>query len=435
MWQSCWTLCLSLAAAGVALSLAAASADPQSAREQALDTWRAWRDAHPLPLPEDDQAEERLVSDLFARHSFADARAALVEREVRREYLRLVWAHRQSGPLEGVAATAFRPEAVVREGDRDPADFVLRTTRALLADLKPPRPGPARGPRSSESWRGWRPKVPQSIWPGRRSGSRLYRRVCELRRRIAFSNPLLDFGGIVFVKRRLSVANHMCDQYYGNFARAGGGLFVLEDPFGPSPRVRNVLEGSTVENGRLQGQAVARQARSSNRPFPTTGRRSLFPVRPDTGSAGYPGRGRSSWPFRESAGRSDVGRGDEGAAALDPGDVVSHLPRGRRRDRLDATHRRAVERLAPQLAARRADRLHLRAARGIRALPRPAGAALHPARDGRRRPQHGAAQPPRGERMAPVGRQQRDDRLHPLGLRGPRPQPGASSVDHRAGRP
>jgi len=30
----------------------------------------------------------------------------------------------------------------------------------------------------------------------------------------------------------LSVANHMCDQYYGNFARAGGGLFVLEDPFG-----------------------------------------------------------------------------------------------------------------------------------------------------------------------------------------------------------
>ena len=50
----------------------------------------------------------------------------------------------------------------------------------------------------------------------------LYRRVCELRRRIAFSNPLLDFGGIVFVKRRLAVANHMCDQYYGNFARPGG---------------------------------------------------------------------------------------------------------------------------------------------------------------------------------------------------------------------
>ena len=84
----------------------------------------------------------------------------------------------------------------------------------------------------------------------------LFQRVCALRRRIAFSNPLLDFDGIVFVKRRLAAANHMCDQYYGNFARAGGGLFVLEDPFGRSPRVRNLLEGSIVENGRLRTRAL-----------------------------------------------------------------------------------------------------------------------------------------------------------------------------------
>ena len=31
---------------------------------------------------------------------------------------------------------------------------------------------------------------------------------------------------------------------------------MLDDPFGPSPRVRNVLEGSTVENGRLQGRPL-----------------------------------------------------------------------------------------------------------------------------------------------------------------------------------
>ena len=31
---------------------------------------------------------------------------------------------------------------------------------------------------------------------------------------------------------------------------------MLEDPFGPSPRVQSVLEGSTVENGRLQGKPL-----------------------------------------------------------------------------------------------------------------------------------------------------------------------------------
>ncbi len=46
----------------------------------------------------------------------------------------------------------------------------------------------------------------------------------------------------------------MCDQYFGNFARAGGGLFVLENPFGPDPCVRNILECSKVENGRLRGR-------------------------------------------------------------------------------------------------------------------------------------------------------------------------------------
>ena len=61
-------------------------------------------------------------------------------------------------------------------------------------------------------------------------------------RRIAFCNPLLDFHKLLFVKRHdAGGVFHMCDQFYGFNARPGGGLCVLDDPFGPAPRTTNLL--------------------------------------------------------------------------------------------------------------------------------------------------------------------------------------------------
>ena len=77
-----------------------------------------------------------------------------------------------------------------------------------------------------------------------------------LRRRIAFANPLLNFDQLLFVKRYRAIYEHMCDQFYGITVRPGGGLYVLTDPFGPSPQVRDVLAKAVVENGRLQGQRL-----------------------------------------------------------------------------------------------------------------------------------------------------------------------------------
>ena len=78
-----------------------------------------------------------------------------------------------------------------------------------------------------------------------------------LARRIAFSNPLLDFDKLLFIKRHdAGGPYHMCDQYYGCNARPGGGLFVLADPFGPRPTLINLLENSVVEDGRLKGQKL-----------------------------------------------------------------------------------------------------------------------------------------------------------------------------------
>ncbi|MBM4088968.1 MAG: hypothetical protein FJ276_05970 [Planctomycetes bacterium] len=80
-----------------------------------------------------------------------------------------------------------------------------------------------------------------------------------LLRKVAFTNPLLrDIDKLMFIKRHDSVGViHMCDQYYGCNAKPGGGLFVLEHPFSEAPRVKNLLEHSVVESGRLQGQQLA----------------------------------------------------------------------------------------------------------------------------------------------------------------------------------
>ena len=58
---------------------------------------------------------------------------------------------------------------------------------------------------------------------------------------------------ILFVKRHRSCAPHMCDQFYGTNQRPGGGLFVLNIETGD---VRNLLENSVVESGRLKGEKL-----------------------------------------------------------------------------------------------------------------------------------------------------------------------------------
>lgn len=85
----------------------------------------------------------------------------------------------------------------------------------------------------------------------------LYFAARQLARQIAFTNRLFDFDKILFVKRHDAVGVfHMCDQYYGCNAVPGGGLFVLHDPFGKSPRVANLLADSVVEKGRLAGMKL-----------------------------------------------------------------------------------------------------------------------------------------------------------------------------------
>ena len=83
-------------------------------------------------------------------------------------------------------------------------------------------------------------------------------RLCKVRRGLMFRDPLLDFSELLFVKKHRSEFNHICDQYYGRSAVAGGGVFVASDLFRLkyAPRVRDLLENSTVQDGRLTGKKL-----------------------------------------------------------------------------------------------------------------------------------------------------------------------------------
>ena len=158
--------------------------------------------------------------------------------------------------IAGLAAETFRRDALILESDRDPADVVLRRTAALLADLKrTPAASSLAGPEKElaelqAANTALDPKDAEARYA-------LFADACRVRRQIAFRNPLVNFGELLFVKHHRALYDHMCDQYYGMAARPGGGLYVLSDPFGPNPRVRDVLADSVVESGRLKGQKLS----------------------------------------------------------------------------------------------------------------------------------------------------------------------------------
>jgi hypothetical protein len=65
----------------------------------------------------------------------------------------------------------------------------------------------------------------------------LWLRVHKARRGLVFANPLAQTGPLLFVKQAPGMFSHQLTQYYGRYARPGGGIFVLDRP-GESMQVR-----------------------------------------------------------------------------------------------------------------------------------------------------------------------------------------------------
>jgi len=175
--------------------------------------------------------------------------------EVEREWRTLLFDLRNRNYFARIAAQVFRQEALILESDRDPVDVAFRRTAALLDDLKRLPAAPDMRPFETEL-QALRTAVADTKVDDADARLALFRRVCAVRRKIAFANPLLDFDQVLFLKRHRSIYNHMCDQFYGITAQPGGGLCVLFDPFGPSPQVRDLLGDAVVQRGRLKGDKL-----------------------------------------------------------------------------------------------------------------------------------------------------------------------------------
>ncbi|MDO5310071.1 MAG: NPCBM/NEW2 domain-containing protein [Planctomycetia bacterium] len=175
-----------------------------------------------------------------------------------------------AGMRENVAATARDQAATIQPSDRDPLDLVVRRVSKLLTTLQEAREDHEldqlalqwqalcaqydQSQRQLENAPELR-DLPETV----KARYELFKRARQLRRQIAFKNPLLDdFSEMLFIKRHYNPepereGNHMVDQFFGFHARPGGGLFLLKNPFSDDPELVDVLKDSVVANGRLKG--------------------------------------------------------------------------------------------------------------------------------------------------------------------------------------
>ena len=126
------------------------------------------------------------------------------------------------------------------------AEQTLRRGDDLIRDLRSDGVAPGDDSRQwEELWREWKglsavAATPQAQWED------LWRRVHFLRRRIALGNPLARVSPLLLVKQVPGCFSHQLTQYYGRYARPGGGIFVLEAP-GKSMRCRQLAVGALPE--------------------------------------------------------------------------------------------------------------------------------------------------------------------------------------------
>ncbi|HEX2957105.1 MAG TPA: hypothetical protein VHO70_09740 [Chitinispirillaceae bacterium] len=74
---------------------------------------------------------------------------------------------------------------------------------------------------------------------------------------LSFSNPLLDFDSILCVARDIHpTEQHICDQYFGCFAVPKGSIYIISDFKGNQRKVTDLVENSTVKNGRYAGKKL-----------------------------------------------------------------------------------------------------------------------------------------------------------------------------------
>jgi hypothetical protein len=219
--------------------------------------------ANPRPLPFSKEHPPPGATMVDSRRPSQERLAALrqlapdADDEALSEYLycQAQLDDRQAQLGEKLRSQTFHPAALIQATDTDPASVVLRRTRVLLKHLQQEGVGLDEEAMELE-------RLVESEASDESARLGLFLKAHALRRRIAFRNPRVQaIRQLVFLKRHFNPepekrGNHMCDQFFGFHGQRGGGLFVLDDPFGPRPEARNLLADSRCENGRLRGRRL-----------------------------------------------------------------------------------------------------------------------------------------------------------------------------------
>ena len=166
----------------------------------------------------------------------------------------------RNGIPENAAKEALNEQATILSSDRDPLDILLRRAESLADWLENNDPETDRGTIRADLTAAKEKAASVAV------GETELRRACfaetlAVLRRLALTNPLLDFTDILFVKHFEAPmaelkGNHMIDQFFGFQARPGGGVFLMKDAFAESPRIVNLLENLTVGQGRNSGRKL-----------------------------------------------------------------------------------------------------------------------------------------------------------------------------------
>ena len=175
------------------------------------------------------------------------------------EFNYLAYQFKEIGPkspgYKRLLEETYRKDALILDSDRTPVDIVLRRTKALVNNLKTMKGAPSF---AGEIETLALLEAQNSSDVSETKQRELFGKVKQLRRAIAFKNPLLDFDKLLFIKHHKmgQGEKHMVDQYLGFNQKKGGGVYSLENPFSGKPTVKSLLADSKVENGRLAGKIL-----------------------------------------------------------------------------------------------------------------------------------------------------------------------------------
>lgn len=172
--------------------------------------------------------------------------------EIKIQYQELEIQLSQLQKFEKVAPTTLNKEALITKDDRDPLDIVLRRVNALsdyitenkLADISSLK----------KEFDSLKEKAISTDVSNKDERFAIYEDLCDVRRKMMFSNSQINFQDILFIKRDLASepemeGNHMCDQFFGFHAKKNGGLFILRNAFSNNPIAEDLLKDSRATEG------------------------------------------------------------------------------------------------------------------------------------------------------------------------------------------